>query len=105
MPSGKQLGFTYVSALILIAGTGAALAAFAEAWSHARQREKEAELMWIGNQFKQAIGAYYHRSPGTVKRYPETLEDLLEDKRHLTTQRYLRKIYADPLTGATDWGL
>jgi alkylation response protein AidB-like acyl-CoA dehydrogenase len=94
---------TYLAALLLIAVTGAALGAFAEAWSHARQREKEAELIWVGNQFKQAIGLYYQRSPGSVKRYPEKLEDLLEDKRHLTTQRYLRKIYVDPMTGAADW--
>jgi len=46
-----------------------------------------------------------HRSPGVVKRYPETLEDLLEDKRHLSMQRYLRRIYADPIAGKPEWGL
>src|SRR5436309_9597446 len=106
MSSGRREGgFTYLSALLLVAITGASLAAFAEAWSHARQREREAELIWIGNQFKQAIGLYYQRSPGAVKRYPEKLEDLLEDHRFVSTQRYLRRIYADPMTGKAEWAL
>ena len=106
MSSGRsQEGFTYLSALFLVAAVGAGLAATGEIWSHARQREKEAELIWIGNQFKQAIGLYYQRSPGNVKRYPEKLEDLLEDKRYLSVQRYLRKIYVDPIAGKPTWGL
>ena len=106
MTSGnRQGGFTYLAALLLVAASGAALAAAAELWSHARQREKEAELLWVGNQFKQAIALYYHRSPGSVKRYPQKLEDLLEDPRHLSTARYLRKIYTDPITGKAEWGL
>lgn len=106
MASGsRQRGFTYLYALLLVAVSGAALASFAGAWSHAREREKEAELRWAGNQFRQAIGLYYERSPGGVKRFPDRLEDLLEDRRFLTTQRYLRRIYADPTTGRADWEL
>lgn len=105
MASGDgERGFTYLGALLLVAVSGAALAAFAGAWSHAREREKQAELRWVGGQFRQAIGLYYERSPG-VKRYPERLEDLVEDKRFLTTQRYLRRVYADPVTGKADWEL
>lgn len=100
-----QRGVTYVLALILVAAIGAGLALTGVVWSHASQREKEAELIWIGNQFTQAIGLYYQRSPGSVKRYPEKLEDLLEDRRFLTKQRYLRKIYADPMTKKIDWGI
>jgi len=106
MSSGeRQSGFTYLSALLMIGAMGAGLAAMGEIWSHARQREKEAELLWIGEQFRQAIGLYYHRSPGAVKRYPASLEDLLVDKRFPTVQRYLRKIYADPMTGRAEWSL
>jgi type II secretory pathway pseudopilin PulG len=106
MSSGKQQrGFTYLAALFLVGLAGIGLAATAELWSHSRQREKEAELIWIGEQFRQAIGLYYQRSPGAVKRYPEKLEDLLEDRRYLSLQRYLRRIYADPMSGKTEWGL
>lgn len=62
-------------------------------------------MIWIGNQFKQAIGLYFQRSPGAVKRYPEKLEDLLEGKRYLSIQRYLRKICPDPISGKPAWGL
>jgi hypothetical protein len=106
MSSGEpQAGFTYLVALLAVAVAGTALVAIGEFWSQARKREKEAELLWVGNQFKQAIGLYYHRSPGGVNRYPEKLDDLVEDRRFLTVQRYLRRIYADPMTGKAEWGL
>lgn len=105
MSAGKQAGFTLVGALILCAFMGAGALAYGELASHAAQREKEQELLFIGNQFRQAIGAYYERAPGTVKRFPKKLEDLLEDKRHLVPQRYLRRMYADPITGKREWGL
>lgn len=84
---------------------GGGLAAYGEMASHARQREQEAELIWIGNQFREAIGLYYQRSPGAVKRYPGKLEELLEDGRFLNRQRYLRRVYADPMSGKAEWGL
>jgi len=98
-------GFTYLGLLVLVAASGALMAGFGVLWSHERQREKERELLWVGEQLRQAIGLYYQRTPGSVKRYPEKLEDLLLDKRFLSTQRYLRRIFADPLTGKADWGL
>lgn len=104
-PRAAQRGLTYIALLFFIAASGALLAATGIIWSHERQRQKEAELIWIGNQFREAIGLYYQRSPGVIKRYPEKLEDLLEDKRYLTTQRYLRQIYRDPITSSSEWGL
>jgi type II secretory pathway pseudopilin PulG len=106
MRSGRRnAGFTYVTALILIALMGVFVTSVVETWSHARQREKEAELVWIGQQFRQAIGLYYQRSPGAVKRYPQTLDEILVDPRFPNVQRYLRRIYADPMTGKPDWVL
>jgi type II secretory pathway pseudopilin PulG len=105
MSAGKQQGFTYLALLIVVAVAGAVLAAIGELASHAGQREKEADLLFAGHQFRDAIAAYYERSPGGAKRYPQKLEDLLEDRRYATTQRYLRRIYRDPLTGGREWGL
>jgi len=102
-PGSRQGGFTYLLALVAVTAVGIAAAATAEIWSTTRQREKEAELIWVGNQFRQAIGVYYERSPGAIKQYPHTLEDLLEDRRYISIQRYLRRIYTDPLTGQADW--
>jgi len=105
MSSGRsrQRGFTYLVAMFAVAIAGLLLAVASEVWSHSRQREKEKELLYVGGQFREAIGLYYQRTPGAVKRYPEKLEDLLEDKRYLSMQRYLRKIYADPITGKYQW--
>lgn len=106
MRSGRPArGFTYLGLLVLVAASGALMAGFGVLWSHERQREKERELLWVGEQFRQAIGLYYQRTPGSVKRYPEKLEELLLDKRFLSTQRYLRRVFADPLTGKAEWGV
>ena len=90
--------------MFAVAIAGLLLAVTSEVWSHSRQREKEKELLHVGGQFREAIALYYQRTPGAVKRYPEKLEDLLEDKRYLSMQRYLRKIHADPMTGKSQWG-
>ncbi len=102
--TGRQAGFTYVALLLAVAIMSLGFAATAEVWTQTRQREKERELLFIGNQFRQAIGNYYERTPGAVKRYPARLEDLLNDKRFLTSQRHLRKIFHDPMTGKAQWG-
>jgi type II secretory pathway pseudopilin PulG len=105
MSAGRQTGFTLLGALIMISVMGAGLAAYGMLASHAAQREKEQELLFVGDQFRQAIRAYYERTPGVVKRFPQKLEDLLEDRRHAVAHRYLRRIYADPMTGKREWGL
>jgi type II secretory pathway pseudopilin PulG len=74
-------------------------------WSAAQQREKERELLFVGEQFRQAIKRYYDRTPGLIKQYPQNLDELLKDSRYLTAQRYLRKIYFDPITSKTKWGI
>ena len=91
--------------LIAVATLGAGLAATGEIWAQSRQREAEEELLFVGDQIRQAIALYYHRTPGAAKQYPQTLDDLLHDDRFPTPQRHLRKAYADPLTGKREWGL
>jgi type II secretory pathway pseudopilin PulG len=101
MSAGRARGFTYVAVLAIVATMGAVLAAFAEIYSHGAQREKEQELLFAGQQFRQAIAAYYRKE----QRYPKALADLLEDTRYPMPVRHLRRIYRDPMTGGTDWGL
>jgi type II secretory pathway pseudopilin PulG len=102
---GRQGGFTYLGLLALVAAMGAALATAGEVWHLAQQREKEQELLFAGNQFRRAIAQYYAHAPDPARRYPVTLEALLKDPRYPATQRYLRRIYADPVGGGTEWGL
>lgn len=101
----SQKGFTYIALLLFVGVTGGVLAAYGELSSHGAQREREAELLAVGEEIRQAIGGYYERSPGGAKRFPQGLEELLEDKRHPVPQRHLRRIYPDPLTGKADWGV
>jgi len=94
-----------MSLLVFVAVLGVALAATAISWQTAVRREKELDLMFAGNQIRQAIALYYHRSPGDVKEFPKRLQDLLKDPRFPTVERHLRRLYRDPLTGRSEWGL
>ncbi len=102
---GRAGGFTYFGLLIIVVIMGVLLVTAGEVWHTAQRREKETELLFIGNQFRQAIGDYYEHTPGKELRYPVKLEDLLKDPRYPSTQRYLRRIYGDPVSGSAQWGL
>ena len=97
-----QSGVTYLVVLFLVALVGMGLAALGTVWATDVQREKERELLFIGEQFGVALQRYYEASPA-IKAYPRRLEDLLEDRRHLVPRRHLRQIFVDPLTGQRDW--
>ncbi len=101
----REGGFTYFGLLAIILIMGVVLATAGEVWHLAQKREKEQELLFVGNQFRQAIKLYYEHTPSLAQRYPARLEDLLGDPRYPSMQRYLRKIYADPINGSTKWGL
>jgi len=104
LPTAGMHGFTYIAILIAIAIIGTALASVGVVWHTAQQREHERELLFVGAQFRQAIGRYYNASAG-MKQYPQSLQDLLRDPRQPGVARYLRKIYYDPITGTSEWGL
>lgn len=101
----RQGGFTYLGLLALIAAMGMVLATAGEVWHLAQQREKELELLFVGHQFRRAIAQYYEHAPDPNRRYPTSLDALLKDPRYPSTQRYLRRIYADPVGGGKEWGL
>jgi type II secretory pathway pseudopilin PulG len=98
----SQRGFTYLTILFVIAFMGIGLAMTGEVWRSVALREKEAQLLYAGNQYRRAIERYYIGGP---RQYPRTLEDLLKDPRKPNTERYLRKLYFDPVTGSAEWGL
>jgi hypothetical protein len=104
-PLRGNRGFTYLGLLFMIAIMGAVAAQAASLWSIAERRDREAMLLSIGHEFRRAIGDYYEHTPGMVKRYPEKLEDLLLDNRYVVNERRLRRIYRDPISGRTEWGL
>lgn len=101
MPTGKpaQSGFTYLFVLMLVALIGLGLAAAGTLWHTESQREREADLLFIGDQYRQAIRSYYELDPAQP-RLPQSLDDLLEDNRRPDVVRHLRRAWRDPLTGS-----
>lgn len=101
----RQGGFIFLALLVGMAVIGVGLATVSEVWHQSRQRELEEELLFVGNQYREAITRYYVESPPTNRRFPTQLQDLLQDNRSPDRQRrYLRKLYADPITGEANWG-
>ena len=98
-------GFTYIGMLAAVSIMGVFLMATGEVWQSVQRREKERELLFVGNEYRRAISDYYRYTPGNAPRYVLKLEDLLKDARYPVTRRYLRKLYNDPLTGKDEWGL
>lgn len=98
-----QRGIAYLGVLMLVAALGLGMTQATRVWKTVQQRDREAQLLFVGDQFRAAIASYYNAAGGS--RYPESLEALLEDRRALPTVRHLRRLYADPLTGSTTWGL
>lgn len=98
----RNAGFTYLSILFIVALMGAGLALTGEVWHTSVLREREAELLHLGNEYRKGIERYYLAGP---RQYPRALTDLLKDPRQAGTVRHLRRLYLDPVTGKEDWGL
>jgi type II secretory pathway pseudopilin PulG len=83
-------GYTLLMAVFLVATMLIlATAAIPNLLTQGR-REREAEMIWRGGQYKRAIGLYYR----AFGRFPTKIEDLTK----LTNGvRFLRKAYADPM--------
>jgi type II secretory pathway pseudopilin PulG len=79
------------------------LALIGEVWHTANVREKEAELLHIGSEYRKAIERYYLSGP--QRQYPKNLSDLIKDPRQPGTVRHLRRLYPDPMTGKDEWGM
>lgn len=90
-----QQGFTYMIALFLVAILSvASLSALERALTKDR-REKEKQLLFAGQAYRQAIMQYYQNS----NQFPTRISDLLDAPNTSTLKRYLRRLYWDPMTG------
>lgn len=98
----RERGFTYLTLLFAVAIMSTGLALTGEVWHTSAMREKEAELLHVGNEYRKAIERYYLSGP---RQYPAELADLTKDSRRAGTVRHLRRLYPDPITGKNAWGL
>jgi type II secretory pathway pseudopilin PulG len=97
----SERGFTYIGLLVAVVILGLLLTIVGRMWTTTVQREREAQLLWVGDAYRAAIGSYYRHGG----RYPETLQQLLQDDRSPVPVRHLRQLYPDPMTGTADWTL
>ena len=98
---GTQSGYTFIGLLVSVVILGLMLTIVARVWSTTEQREREAQLLWIGHAYRMAISSYVSMG----HQYPLTLEVLLTDDRFPVPKRHLRQLYADPMTAKADWTL
>ena len=81
--------------LVVLAVMSIMLSMALPVWHHAARREREAELIFRGEQYARAIMLYQRRTPGA---YPPDLETLVDG-------RFLRRVYRDPMTADGEFRL
>ena len=84
---GEQ-GYLMVALLVALSVMAIMMGAAMPAWHTLAQREKEAELVFRGEQYARAIGLWQRRFANAA---PPSIDVLVE-------QRFLRKKYKDPIT-------
>ena len=102
MPVGeepRQRGFTYLALLWWVAISGVMLAALGSQWRMDAARQREAELVFRGEQIQAALRAYQSNTPAGQPTSPESLAELLDDRRQGPARRHLRKVWIDPVQG------
>ena len=100
-----QSGVMLLALMIFMAVVGIVVTKTAEVWSTTLAREREQELLFVGDQYRKAIERYYYATPGFAKALPATLEDLAQDDRFPKSLRHLRQTYPDPMQGGDAWGV
>lgn len=103
---GEQ-GVTYLLLMASLVVIGITAMAVGQQWRMIARRDREAELLFRGDQIKRAIESYYQFGqsghPG-LHAYPSRLQDLLlvRDAKTGRERRFLRRPYQDPMMN-TDW--
>ncbi len=100
----QQGGLVLLAILLFILVATLAAGSMVQSYQTQTQREKEEQLLFVGDQYRRAINSYYNTfPPGSARALPSSLEVLLSDTRFPTPIAHLRKLYPDPMTGKVDW--
>ncbi len=101
----KTRGMLLLGLLLSLALGGIALMAMVDNWKLQSQRQREQELLFVGDQYRQAIRRYYYGAPaGQPRQLPTSLQAMLDDERYPSPVHHLRRLYPDPITGSSEWG-
>ena len=93
---GGQRGYAMAALLVGIGVMMLLMSVAMPVWRTQAQREKEAELVFRGEQIARAINLYMRKAGGG--NYPPSLDVLVQG-------RFLRKKYKDPMTESGEWDL
>ena len=91
--------------MFVVALMGILLAVTGGLWHTAVMRDKEAQLLFVGGEYRRALARYTAATPPGMPSAPERLEQLLLDERQQVPVRHLRRLYRDPITDSAEWGL
>ena len=91
-----EAGFTMVVLVVILAIMAIWLTVAVQAVSFHMRREREAELIFRGEQYVEAIRLYRMK----YGRYPMRMKEIWEAK-----PRVVRKKWKDPITDSENWGL
>lgn len=100
-----ESGLMLLALLVAIAVAGLLSYRAFEVWATLVERDKENELLYVGDQYAQAIQRYYFATPAAARQLPDTLDVLLKDDRFPVPLRHLREPYGDPMQPGAEWGL
>ena len=100
-PKLDSRGVTYLMVMFAIVLIGITLSAVGKHWTMIVQREKEADLIAKGIEIQNALALYSATMKAgrlvPMEVYPQSLAELTR-----LPKPYLRKVYADPVSGG-DW--
>lgn len=92
----SESGFTLVMVVIAIAIMAIMMAVAVQTVEFQMRREREAELIFRGGQYVEAIRLYKKK----YGRYPMRLKEIWE-----ADPKVIRRKFKDPITGSESWGL
>src|SRR6058998_2242372 len=94
-----ERGHLLVGLMVLVAVLLILLTVTGQSWTFLVHRDNEAELIFRGEQYANAID-FYKKETG---QYPLELKVLMQRGPH--RHRYIRKLWKDPLSKDGKWGL
>lgn len=103
--ASRQQGYTYLGVLLIVLILGMTLSGATLVSETLRQREKEQELIFSGQQYVNAIRSYYESGAGGVSTFPKSISELLKDPRFPGVRRHMSKPWRDPMTSSGEWDL
>ena len=101
-PLGSIAGFTYLAAIVFVTIMGIMLGAVGQSVSIYMKREKEKELIFRGLQYRDAIERWNKANRGPLRDLKDLEGTTLSSSINRSADRFIRKLYKDPITGG-DW--